>query len=132
MPVEPGEMSGAENPPADMPQDELTLNDPLIGGPPAQEVGLDDTGLPQGVEWQEDEDPIAENFANEEEEILFGDPEGLGRNMPDVDVQNRSVPAHVVRRLPQLKRAASNPQAPAALKAAYRTLARRLEQELRG
>lgn len=132
MPVEPGEMSGAEAPPAEMPQGELTLADPLIAGPPQQQVGLDDTGLPQGVEWQEDDEPTPENFGSEEEEILFGDPEGLGRNQPEVGGTERSVPAHVIRRLPALKRAAQNPAAPAALKAAYRVLAERLQRELRG
>lgn len=131
MPTDPGGMSGAENPPADLPEDELTLNDPLIAPQEQQQVPVDETGLPQGVEWATDDEPDPP-MGSEEEEILFGDPEGLGRGRPEVDVENRRVPAKLVRRLPALKRAASDPSAPASLKAMYRVLAERLENELRG
>lgn len=123
MPLSPDETTAAPAEQAELPQDELTLNDPLI---------LDETGLPQGVEWQEEDEPLPERFGNEEDEILFGDPEGLGANRPPAEVSDRSVPANVARRLPALKRAASAPGAPPALRAAYRLLAERLEAELRG
>lgn len=123
MPMSPGETTPAPNESAELPQDELTLNDPLL---------LDQTGLPSGVEWQEEDQPLPTKFANEEEEILFGDPQGLGASRPSVDVESRSVPAKLARRLPALKRAASAPGAPPALRAAYRLLADRLENELRG
>ena len=121
MAMEPGDLTGAPNESAEMSGEELTLRDPLI---------LDATNLPQGVEWQEEDTPLP-TPSGEEEEILFGDPEGLGRNRPSPDVQRRSVPAHVARRLPALKRAASAPGAPPALRAAYRLIADRLERELR-
>lgn len=123
MPLSPGETTPAPDEPAELPQDELTLRDPLI---------LDETGLPAGVEWQEEDAPLPTKFGNEEDEILFGDPEGLGLNRPDPEIEGRSVPAKVARRLPALKRAASAPGAPPALRAAYKLLADRLESELRG
>lgn len=121
MAMSPDEMTAAPNESAEMPQGELTLNDPLM---------LDNTGLPQGVEWQEDDEPLP-NLTSEEDQILFGDPDGVGLGRPTREVERRTAPAKVIRRLPSLQRAASAPGAPASLKAAYRLLAQRLEEELR-
>ena len=106
----------------------------LEAAAPEQEVplALDTTGLPQGVEWQEDDVQVPERFADEDEEILFGPPEGLGQNRAPAETASATVPAKVARRLPALKRAAEDPSAPASLRAMYRLLADRLESELRG
>jgi hypothetical protein len=106
----------------------------LEAAAPEQEVplALDETGLPQGVEWQEEDEPVPDKFADEEEEILFGPPEGIRQNRAPVETASATVPAKVARRLPALKRAAADPSAPESLRAMYRLLADRLESELRG
>ena len=100
--------------------------------PQATPLVTDETNLPVGVDWQEQDAPLPDKFANEEEDILFGDPEGFGGNRPDSDVATATVPTHIARRLPALARAAADPGSPASLRAMYRLLADRLESELRG
>ena len=108
------------------------LNEAVAAIPPQAVPGpVDQTGLPQGVEWAQDEAPLPAP-RGEQEEILFGPSEGLGRNMPDPATADGPVPASVVRRLPALARAAKDPNAPASLKAMHALIAQRLEEELRG
>lgn len=69
--------------------------------------------------------------ADEEDEILFGDATGAGRQMPAGPGRLGRVPPEVVRKLPALARAASSPDAPPSLVALYRLTLRELEDEMR-
>lgn len=66
--------------------------------------------------------------AGEDEEILFGDPEGISMVHPGVNSQ-APVPKSIVRQLPRMAAMVADPTTPPAIKAAYNFIIRRLMEE---
>lgn len=93
-------------------------------GNPMQEI------IPSDVQFAET--PQGRNYApqDEDEEILFADATGRGLASGRAPTGDR-LPADIVRYMPMMAELAADPSAPPALKAVYRALVARLEEELR-
>lgn len=78
------------------------------------------------VEYADDEE---EDYvpAGEDEEILFGDPEGVSKPLYR---GTKPIPKSVVRQLPMLALLANDPTTPPALRAAYKLIISRLAEEV--
>lgn len=89
---------------------------------------LENTDIP--VDFSGDiPDEVEEAPANENMEVLLGDPDPAYR--PAVTPRDRAgqVPRYIVRHLPQMMAAVRDPDAPPTLRAVYNAVLRQLENE---
>lgn len=111
-----------------LPQGEATdLNATLEQVPELEdpEVALPPEYAPEGY------DPTAGvTFTDERDNLLFADPDEA-RPVRFQDDRSRKVPTQVVRHLPMLRAMLEDPEAPESLRAIYRAITDRLDQEIR-
>lgn len=97
-------------------------------------ASLDDQELipDEDVEFVDDDYDESYTPAGEDEEVLFGDAEGLGRPMSLGQVRSAQapIPTAVLRSLPTLAALANDPRTPDSIKAAYRLVVQRLAAEM--
>jgi len=97
---------------------------------PAESAYQDNEVPVQFVPDSVEDDVAPDGELGENMEVLLSDPdEGYRPPLFARDPPGR-VPARIVRHLPQLMAAARDPDAPIALKAMYKMIVRRLEQEM--
>lgn len=78
-----------------------------------------------------DYDPTSSvNFVDERDQVLFADPDEP-RPVRFQDQRERRVPTQVVRHLPMIRAMLEDPEAPDSLRAIYRAITDRLDQEIR-
>ena len=113
-------------------QEEANALEAVPVNPSSTNLGFfDETGLPENVEFSDEEVPDYKP-ADEDEELLFGPPTGAVPGGVGYQQLDAPLPASLVRRLPALARAAAEPGAPASLTALYRLTIDKLEREVRG